>query len=175
MTKYSKHRAVEALKALLEQMSAIKLRDIKFDSPGSDCRIDILAQIDVYGHSHTLACKVTANGQPKHVCMALKELQDHIAQLAPGATPVFIAPYLPEEAQALCRESDAGFLDLQGNAHLVLNEVFIVKRSLPHHKPHRSSTSPTRTADPSVLQGLPPVRSETPLHVVRIATRGGRA
>jgi hypothetical protein len=104
--------------------------------------------------------------------MALKELQSHIAQLASDATPFFIAPYLPVEARALCRENEVGFLDLEGNAYLVLDEVFIVKRSLPRRNPNRSSNSSARTVDPSVLQGLPPARSETPPKVFRIAACG---
>jgi hypothetical protein len=38
---------------------------------------------------------------------------------------------MSEEAQTLCRNNDVGFLDLDGNARLYLDEVFIVKRSLP--------------------------------------------
>ena len=39
---------------------------------------------------------------------------------------------MSEEAQTLCRNNDVGFLDLDGNARLYFDEVFIVKRSLPH-------------------------------------------
>jgi hypothetical protein len=72
----------------------------------------------------------------------LKKLQARF----PGATtPVLIAPELSEEAQALCRDSNTGFLDLEGNARLYLDEVFIVKRSLPHRKtlPPQAETLPT--------------------------------
>jgi len=40
-------------------------------------------------------------------------------------TPIFIAPYLSPEAQTLCREHEVGFLDLEGNARLVFDGVFI--------------------------------------------------
>jgi hypothetical protein len=50
-------------------------------------------------------------------------------------TPVLIAPYLSPEAQTLCKERDAGFLDLEGNARLSPGEVFIGKRSMNVHRP----------------------------------------
>jgi hypothetical protein len=43
------------------------------------------------------------------------------------AVPIFIAPYLSPEAQAVCRENKVGFLDLLGNARLVFDSVFIEK------------------------------------------------
>jgi hypothetical protein len=127
----AKSRAVEALMAVLCQVSQIKLKDIDLDSHRPDLQVDILAHIDVHGHSHTLVCKVRASGRPEHVRMALKELQCHASQFSGNATPVLIAPRLSEEAKAICRESKAGFLDLEGNARLELGEVFIGKCSLP--------------------------------------------
>ena len=83
-----------------------------------------------YGHSHTLACEVNADTRPSKVRASLKKLQDCAAHLAGETTPVLIAPYLSPEAQALCKESHAGFLDLEGNARLSVGEVFIGKRSM---------------------------------------------
>jgi hypothetical protein len=57
--------------------------------------------------------------------MALLQLRNYVAHLGSNATPIFIAPYLSPEAQALCRESNVGFLDLEGNARLVFDGVFI--------------------------------------------------
>jgi hypothetical protein len=52
---------------------------------------------------------------------------------------------LSDEAQTLCREKDSSFLDLAGNARLMLSEVFIVKHSMPHHKqlPPSAESLPT--------------------------------
>ena len=52
---------------------------------------------------------------------------------------VLIAPYLlPPEAQALCKERSASYLDLEGNAHLAFGEVFIGKRSVPGRAANRA-------------------------------------
>jgi hypothetical protein len=126
-------RAAEALKSLLEQVSAVKLKDIKREPPARGRAPEILAHIDIHGHSHTLACEVNADTRPSKVRASLRKLQDCAAHLAGQATPVLIAPYLSPEAQALCKQSHAGFLDLEGNARLSLGEVFIGKRSLHLH------------------------------------------
>ena len=125
-------RAAEALKSLLGQVSAIKLREIKRESQGRGRTAEILAHIDVYGHSHTLACEVKAEADPRNLRDVLRELRQSTAHFSREATPVLIAPYLSPEAQALCNESHAAFLDLEGNARLALGEVFIGKRSVTH-------------------------------------------
>ena len=126
-------RAAEALKSLLEEVSAVKLKEMKRESPARGRAAEILAYVDIYGHSHTLACEVNADTRPSKVRASIKKLQDCAANLAGEATPVLIAPYLSPEAQTLCKESHAGFLDLEGNARLSLGEVFIGKRSMRLH------------------------------------------
>ena len=123
-------RAAEALKSLLDQVSAVKLKEMKCESAARGRAAEIFAHIDVYGHSHTLACEVNADTRPSKVRASIKKLQDCAANLAGEATPVLIAPYLSPEAQALCKQSHAGFLDLEGNARLSVGEVFIGKRSM---------------------------------------------
>ena len=126
-------RAAEALRALLEQVSAIKLKEMKRESQGRGRAAEILAHIDVYGHSRTLACEVKAKADPSNLRDVLRELHQNAAHLSGDATPVLIAPYLSPEAQALCNENHAAFLDLEGNARLALGEVFIGKRSVGYH------------------------------------------
>jgi len=129
-------RAAAALKAVLAEVSTIKVREIRHQTSESGKDRGLTACVDVFGHHHTLTCGVQSDGQPGHVRSALEELRHGAARLPGDATPVIIAPYLSPEAQAVCKENKAGFLDLEGNARLALGEVFIVKQSLPH----RSST-----------------------------------
>jgi hypothetical protein len=124
-------QAVKALKATLRQLSAVTVRDISVESQGPGHRKEIVAHIDVYGRPHTLFCKVKSNGQPRNVRTVLGELHKQAARFNEKVTPVFIAPLLSTEAQSLCRQRQLGFVDLEGNAHLVLNDVFFGKRCLP--------------------------------------------
>ena len=141
MKKSLEIQAVEAIKELLQQVSAIKLRDIKLMVPDSGGESDILVRIAVYGHDHVLVCKVKASGDLRPVKTALRKLDEHAGHVAGDVTPLLFAPYLSAEAQALCRERNAGFLDLQGNARIVMDEVFFAKRSVPSRKPPLSETS----------------------------------
>ena len=118
-------RAAEALKALLNQVPAIELIKVEHEPPGPDRGIDIVAHVSVSGRRHTLVCEAKSSGQPRHVRMGLLQLRDYVAHLGIEATPVFIAPYLSPDVQALCRGRGVGFLDFEGNARLVFGSVFI--------------------------------------------------
>lgn len=127
-------RAAEALRALLGQVSAIKLKQIRRESKGS-----VFADVDVLGHRHTLACEVKASAHPEKLRSTLRQWNSAPRQEA--TIPVLIAPYLSPEAQAICKESHAGFIDLEGNARLAMGEVFIGKRAFtPHSSVTASST-----------------------------------
>jgi hypothetical protein len=81
------------------------------------------------GKSYTLICEVKSSGQPRHARMALLQLRDELARRGGDAIPVFIAPYVSPEVQALCRKEGAGFLDFEGNAHVVFGGVFIERQA----------------------------------------------
>lgn len=120
-------RAAEALGALLHQVSSIKTRDIQFQPAWR--KSDILASIDVLGQKRRLVCNV-ADGDPSHVREALKKLKSCAESRKTGATPLLITPQLSEETRAMCAERRVGYMDLEGNARLTVDEVFIGKRSV---------------------------------------------
>ncbi len=120
-------KAAEALSALLHQVSTIKTRDIKFQPVHR--KSNFLANIDVLGHSHKLICNV-AGGQPDDVRKALRRLRTCADRRRSDATAVLIAPYLSPQARAMCERDRVGFIDMQGNARLMIDEVFIGKRSV---------------------------------------------
>ena len=123
-------RAAEALKSLLEQVSAVKLKEMKRESASARPRC---RNPGAYRHLRPQpypGLRGECRRAPQQVRASIKKLQDCAAHLAGETTLVLIAPYLSPEAQALCKESHAGFLDLEGNARLSVGEVFIGKRSM---------------------------------------------
>jgi len=130
-------RAAEALGALLHQVSSIKTRDIKFQP--SRRKSNILADIDVLGRSHKLVCNI-ADGRPDDVKRALQKLRTCADRKKDDATPVLIAPYLSLQDREMCARNRVGFVDLEGNARLMIDEVFIGKRSV------RNVSSPADSA-----------------------------
>jgi hypothetical protein len=139
-------RALEALKAVLGQVSVIKVREMRSEPRSEGRSVEILAHVDVFGHDHLLACGVKADGEPAQLRTTLRDLRNNAASFAENATPVIIAPYLSPEAQQLCKESDAGFLDLEGNARLSVGEIFIGMRSHPRQGAGQTSALCTRVA-----------------------------
>lgn len=130
MKRHLETEAAQSLRDTLRQISVIKVNDI------SRMGNTLIAHVEIYGHGHLLVCKVAENSNTAHLRRIFMELRKLHADSPVATTPILIAPDLSsEEAQALCRESSIGFLDLEGNARLYLDEVFICKRSLPHHKP----------------------------------------
>ena len=153
-------RAAEALAGLLGRVSAIKIRDLERVSPPRARFAAILAHIEVFGRCHILACEVNPDGEPGRLRKLLHEWQSDAASLDSDTTPVVIAPYLSPEAQAICKQSRVGFLDLEGNARLTVDEVFIGMHSHPRDAASQPSaalhTSPAGSAISSNFRkGLP--------------------
>lgn len=144
MHKHLESEAIEALRETLRQISVIKVKHICVDRHSHRSARIILGHIEIYGHAHLLACKFVGTCDMPHLQKAVQELQRVQKERGVVVMPILIAATMSEEAQTLCRDNNIGFLDLDGNARLYLDEVFIVKRSL-HHKriPPTAETLPT--------------------------------
>ena len=173
--------AVAAFNSLLAQASAIHLKEIGVgwtvaDGEAAGGEIDILASVEVFGRSHTLACQVSGDSDPQRVRTALEQLRSQITFLPGKVTPVLILPVLSPEVQALCEGCNTACLDLHGNGRLAVDEIFISIRSLPRrvlrHADSGRAISAGRAAiaqtaaqitdsdaGQSVLRGFPPVHA----------------
>lgn len=137
-------QAADALKAALGEVSAIKIREMRIEPPRVGCNSCLMVYVDLFGRRHTLTCEIHADGEPHQLLSTLEGLRSAARPRDEEVMPIIFAPYLSPEAQALCKENKAGFVDLEGNARLSLGEVFIVKRTLPHRSHHRSTTAVPR-------------------------------
>lgn len=125
-------RAERALTETLGRMSGVNVKEMRRACARSDRPSGILVRINVLGHSHTLACTVERDGDPVHIHAALRDSFNGAPNLTESATTVIIAPYLLPEAQTTCKDANAGFLDLEGNARLSVGELFIAEHSFPN-------------------------------------------
>ena len=123
--KEAEARAGEALRRLLENVPILHIEGIEPEAVSGDWEPDLIARLLVDGRQHMLICEYKSNGQPRYARSALLELRNYVAQRAPQATPIFIAPYLSPAVRQLCVEKDVGYLDLEGNARIAFGGVFI--------------------------------------------------
>lgn len=154
MKRHLENEAVEALRQTLGQISVVKTREIKVESHRNRSDKTIIAHVEIYGHTHRLVCKLVSSCSPTELQHTFLELRKLHARFPGETTPVLIAPVLTEEAQTLCRDSNTGFLDLEGNARIYLDEVFIVKRSLTHHKTLPPPAEPLPTSETAHFAGI---------------------
>jgi hypothetical protein len=124
-------RAIEALKSALSSVSAIKLIEVHHQPAARLGKLGFLAFVNVFGHLHALACEVKESIHQVRLRASLDELRNR----AEGATPVLIAPYLSLDTQSTCKECRTAFVDFEGNARMLLGEVFIGRRSMPRLVP----------------------------------------
>lgn len=136
-------RAAEALRAVLAEVSGTRVCEISHSSANEGSGGAFTASVDVYGRQHTLACEVANDDQPAHLRALISELYNGVASAHSDATPVIIAQHISDEARDVCRQSHAGFLDLEGNARIALGEVFILKRTMPNALNQSSATQKT--------------------------------
>ena len=118
-------RAGELLRGLLEKIPILRVDSIDAEAVSGDWAPDLIARLHVNGRPHLLICEYKSNGQPRYARSALLQLQNHIAQQDLDATPVFIAPYISHAVRQLCEEKSVGYLDLEGNARIAFDGVFI--------------------------------------------------
>jgi hypothetical protein len=152
-------RAVEALQNMLAQISGVRLKSIESEPSAPGRAVDLRAHLDIYSHSHTLLCKVRSSGERRDILTAVEMLRSHADGISSAVTPLLIMPCLSLQAQDLCRERNIGYLDLEGNVRLMIDEIFIVRRSQPCLG-SRQSIAPTQARDSTVRRGFAPHRAE---------------
>jgi hypothetical protein len=130
-------QAADALRRILEEVPAVEHLEVRNIGQEGDRAVDLIAHVDLFGRRHTLVAEVKSSGQPRHVRAALLQLKEYVQRQPEPVTPVFIAPYLSAEAQALCREYDVAFIDLEGNARLVFSTFFISRQVASKPVPER--------------------------------------
>ena len=149
-------RAADTLKALLDQVPLVKQTKIELETSHPDRGIDIQAHVTVSNRQHLLVCEVKANGQPRYVRPALLQLRNYISHLGGEATPILIAPYLSPSAQSLCRDQGISYVDLEGNARIAFNGVFIerIAQQRPSSSERRELRSLFKPKSAQVLRAM---------------------
>ena len=126
--------AVDAVRALLEQVPSIQIIGVRHEqhlAPGHqlDARIDL----GHHGSRYALLMEIKSNGAPRFARSAIYQLESYIAHLhrsehqddAGQFIPMLVSPYLSPESRSICLDHNIAYLDLYGNAHLAFGNVYI--------------------------------------------------
>jgi len=118
-------QALEMLRNILAELPEVELIDILTEPEQKGLSIDLIAHVSFNGQRRTIVAEVKSSGQPRHVQAALFQLQRYVAIQQESVVPIVVAPYLSEDARALCTESNVGFLDFEGNARIKFPGFFL--------------------------------------------------
>lgn len=118
-------QAVEALRVALAEVPDLAVLRVQTSDELRGTSIDFIFDITFNGQPHVLVGEVKSSGQPRHVQNGLFQLKRYAEAQHFPVTPIFIAPYLSEEARALCASDKVGYLDLAGNARIVFPGFFL--------------------------------------------------
>lgn len=137
----TKRRAAEALKAFLGSIPQFALGQMTVagESGQADRGVDIVAETEFAGRPVRLVVEVKSNGQPRVAHQAAYQLKRYLDQTGQEGVPMFIAPYLSEQAQAACRDEGIAYLDFHGNARIVFDSIFIERQVEGKPDPERRS------------------------------------
>lgn len=116
-------RAVERLAEILDAPDLTE--DASFEVPAGNGRVPD-AILRVHGHCFVLEWK--RSGSASVVGGAIHQLRMHQSSLSRDLSleviPLLAVPYMGEAAQELCARADLAWLDLSGNARIVVPGVF---------------------------------------------------
>jgi hypothetical protein len=132
-------RAAGALAAFLgsiPQLSNLRA-DVVGEKGHADSGVDIIAEGAFAGRPMRLLVEVNSNGQPRIARQAAYQLKRYLERSGEHGVPVFMAPYLSEQAQAACREEGISYLDFEGNARIAFDSVFIERQVEGKPEPER--------------------------------------
>lgn len=118
-------QAAEALRKAIAEVPELEVVSIQTSEDLKDTSIDLVCHITYNGQHRVLVGEVKSSGQPRHVQSGLFQLQRYVETQSDPVTPIFIAPYLSEEARNLCMAGKVGYLDLAGNARIAFPGFFL--------------------------------------------------
>ena len=143
-----KHRKIEkeleevglaAVRDLLRCLPGAKVTPLAaIRQAGSHRQADGLVRVHYGDATHLLVIEFKMHGAPRFVRSAVHQLESLVAHMPECVTPhraeqfvpILVTPYLSPESRAICRDHDVAYLDLEGNARLVFDGVYI-ERSVP--------------------------------------------
>ena len=134
---------MDAVRDLLRCLPAAEVAPLaEMPQNGHATKVDGLIRVHYAGAKWLLAIDVNAHGAPRFVRSAVYRLESCAARIrqspahsADQVVPMLVTPYLSPESRAICRDHDVAYLDLEGNARLVFDGIYIDRSVSSKPKP----------------------------------------
>jgi hypothetical protein len=130
-------------------------------------RYDLVLHVQVGDLRHELVCEVKSLGEPRYLHQAISTLKANTGGRG-DMSPAVVAPYIPEEGRALCRDAGINYLDLAGNIFLRFDHVLIDKTT--PYKPRRGRGSGAYDMFAAISSRVLRVLLERPRHAWKFAS-----
>lgn len=121
--------AAKALRKFLGDIPHVELKGIE-EADRPDAGIDLLVDAAYANRPFRLAVEVKTNGEPRNMGAAALQAKRFIERAHSNAIPLVMAPFLSEQARAVCVDEGVGYLDFFGNARIA-SDRFYIERSVP--------------------------------------------
>jgi hypothetical protein len=123
-------RAERLLRTMLGEVPFLERIRSRTNVQVGNSRVDLLVTVRVDHGERRLLCQVKASGQPRLARQASLDLRAIAG--GKGGYPVFIAPYISEDAAHICEEYGVGYVDFAGNCRLTFDHVHIRRQGYPN-------------------------------------------
>lgn len=147
--------ACEKLEALISQTGIFQDWSIRKETRGENTPDFIM---ELFGNKNNparlLMVETRNSGEPRLAREAANSLLVKMQNWS-HAFPLFIAPYISEDAAELCTEKNINYMDLAGNCRIALDNLFINTRGNPNpYKSRRRLKSLARPKTARILRVL---------------------
>ena len=130
MSEKIERQAMSQLIATLQRIPDLQVRPNRWVGSG---RSDFELVVERAGERCEILALVKPQGHPKQAREAAFQLQRSVKQRENSQIyPIFMAPFISEEAAGVCAEEGIGYLDLSGNGHLAFDGVYLEIRGRPN-------------------------------------------
>jgi hypothetical protein len=90
-----------------------------------------MIEIKIDGKVIILLVESKSLGEPRMIRMAIQQLRESVG-LIENAYPMVAAPYISNDAAAICRQNNVGYIDLAGNCYLSFDRVYVERNNYPN-------------------------------------------
>jgi len=119
-------RSLKALGQLGRVLPGLQIKNFKENTRFKDTQIDLLFTGRLKGKQYRFVCEMKSLGSPSHILSSIAKIRE-IAQ-SKKAYPIIFTSYISQRSAEICRETEVGFLDSEGNAFLSFGDVLVDRR-----------------------------------------------